>query len=331
MSDPTQEELLGYVLGALEDDEEQSIREQLKADPRLRQELAEVRRRLRALEDTYCELAPPAGLAGRTCAYVASVSGTHTPVPAAGRTMTPLPLLGGVSGGFHTADLLAVCGVGALVVALLLPALAARRFDAQITACQDNLRLVTQALEVYSDNHSGYFPMIPAQGKSSAAGIYAPTLLRSGYLTEDRSLLCPGSSRVQKGRFHVPTVEELEQADAPQLPQLLAEMGGSYGYSLGHVTAGRYQGTRNAHRVRFALVADMPSDRPDHQSFNHGGRGQNVAFEDGHVVFLTSSRPGPQLDDIYVNDAGQVDAGLHADDAVIAPSYVRPVALRSSK
>ena len=291
MSDPTQEELLGYVLGALEDDEEQSIREKLKADPRLRQELAAVRRRLRSLEDTYCELPPPPALALRTCEFVASVAGMPTPA-AAGRTMTPLPLLAGASGGFHTADLLAVCGVGVLAVALLVPALASRRFDAQITACQDNLRLVTQALEVYSDNHSGYFPIIPAGGKSSAAGIYAPTLLHSGYLTEDRWLLCPGSRLVQNGHFHVPSVEELEEADAPQLPQLLAEMGGSYGYSLGHVAAGRYQGAQCPSRPfrpggRHAQrSARPPKPQPRRPRAERGLRGRPCGVPD-----LVAARP----------------------------------------
>ena len=103
-------------------------------------------------------------------------------------------------------------------------------------------------------------------------------------------------------------------------------MGGSYGYCLGHFRNGAYEGTRNRQRSGFAIVADAPSpDQPGHQSRNHGGRGQNVLFEDGHVVFLTCSKPNDSADDIFVNDAGLVAAGLHENDAVIGPSDASPL------
>ena len=62
-------------------------------------------------------------------------------------------------------------------------------------------------------------------------------------------------------------------------------MGGSYGYCIGYVDQGVYQPTRNLGRPGFAIMADAPcEDRPGRQSDNHGGRGQNVLFEDGHVA-----------------------------------------------
>ena len=102
-------------------------------------------------------------------------------------------------------------------------------------------------------------------------------------------------------------------------------MGGSYGYCLGYFDHGVYQPTRNLNRDYFAIMADAPSaDRPDHQSANHGGLGQNVLFEDLHVEFCSTTRPGNGNDDIYANDNNEVAPGLHRDDAVIASSGTAP-------
>jgi hypothetical protein len=102
-------------------------------------------------------------------------------------------------------------------------------------------------------------------------------------------------------------------------------MGGSYGYTLGHFAGGQYRHTRHLRRTSFAIMADAPDPCGGcRASGNHGG-GQNVLFEDGRVVYLTSCQPGEGCDDFYHNDDGQVQAGLHPDDAVIAPSSARPL------
>jgi hypothetical protein len=53
--------------------------------------------------------------------------------------------------------------------------------------------------------------------------------------------------------------------------------------------------------------------------------GQNVLFEDGHVAHLTRRSPEGCGDDIFLNDQGEVSAGMHRDDAVIAPSPAKPI------
>ena len=113
-----------------------------------------------------------------------------------------------------------------------------------------------------------------------------------------------------------------------ELSCIQQKMGGSYGYCLGYFDHGIYHPTRNLNRDYFAIMADTPSaDRPDHQSDNHGGRGQNVLFEDLHIEFCSTSRPAN--DDIYLNDNHEVAAGLNRDDAVIASSGTAPVVLVS--
>lgn len=59
---------------------------------------------------------------------------------------------------FTLAELLVVIGVIGLLVALLLPALAAARRAARTTQCASNLRQIAMALVAYSNNSRGFFP-----------------------------------------------------------------------------------------------------------------------------------------------------------------------------
>ena len=64
---------------------------------------------------------------------------------------------------------------------------------------------------------------------------------------------------------------------------------------------------------------------PDHQSANHGGIGQNVLFEDLHIEFCSTSRPGDGRDDIYTNYQNNVAPGMDRDDSVLASSGTAPL------
>jgi len=327
MSNPVREQLLGYLLGALDEAEQASIEEQLERDPRLRLELAEMREMLRPLEASRDEFAPPPGLASRTCQRVFSAPELsavlpppeHVPVPSVAPTVV-LP-------SFHWSDVTAGATVFFLALILLLPAIQSSRFAGQLEVCQDNLRKIGFALENYSQRHAGYFPAIPAKGKLAAAGVYAPTLLRSGLLTEPQSLICPAAAQRDQRSLTIPSLDELESASEEEASQLRCSMGGSYGYSLGYLHHGEYRSTQNLHRATFALAADAPSAHQDHQSPNHANQGQNVLFEDGRVQFLRSSQLIEGGDDIFVNDNQEVAAGLHLNDAVIAPREARPFVL----
>jgi hypothetical protein len=240
--------------------------------------------------------------------------------------ISPLTVSAGWMGRVRWLDLVMAVGIWLAASLLVLPAIHGNRFASQLAACQDNLRKVGFALQNYSQRHQDFFPLVPAQGRLAVAGIYAPTLLRGGFLTESQTVICPSSTLGSGARFRIPSLDELEKAARDDLPRLRCAMGGSYGYCLGHLRNGAYEGTRNRQRPRFALVSDAPSrEQAGHQSPNHGGRGQNVLFEDGHVDFLTSSKPCDLADDIFVNDAGLVAAGLQEDDAVIGPSDASPL------
>ena len=102
-------------------------------------------------------------------------------------------------------------------------------------------------------------------------------------------------------------------------------MGGSYGYGFGYMDRGVYRGTKNLRRFHFAIMADVPGGLPDWQSFNHGGQGQNVLLEDGHVQFVPTTHLEANADHFFINDRGLVAPGLHLNDSVIGPSDAPPI------
>src|SRR3990170_671350 len=72
MADRAQEQLLGYLLGALGESERESIEDQLGQSPKLLRDLAQVRERLQPLWVAQPDFDPPPGLAARTCKFIAS-------------------------------------------------------------------------------------------------------------------------------------------------------------------------------------------------------------------------------------------------------------------
>lgn len=333
MNERVREQLLGYLLGALEDGEQEALEQQLRHDAELREELAKLHQALRPLRAGKVEFTPPAGLAERTCEAVfapvappLASAAAEEPVRPVPHLREPVPVVGGGGGGWRWIDL--AVGASILVAGFLLifPAIVNSRFQAQITACQENLRQVGVALAQYSLHHNGYFPPVPAEGRLAAAGVYAPTLLEGGYLTEARLVSCPAVAAGRREPLAIPTLSQLKAMEPGEsLTQVQRTMGGDYGYSLGHMVDGVYEPTRNQSRPQFALMADTPNyGQPQFQSLNHGGRGQNVLFEDGRVAFLPTAQPNAEADDVFLNDIGYVAAGTHQNDSVVSASGKRP-------
>jgi hypothetical protein len=326
MSDSVREQVLGYLLGALEDAEMEQVQARLESDRAYRREFAGLRGVVAEIEAAGEEYEPPAGLAERTCALVFA-QGKPSPrrVPR-GPAISPQRAPPSWCGRARWLDATVAAAVFLIAAALTLPAIQSSRFHARLTACRDNLRELGVALAGYSRANHDYFPRVPAEGKLASAGIYAPTLLHDGFLTEARRVCCPDSPLADAGGTRVPTLAELQAAGAEQAARLRQQMGGSYGYCLGYLDHGVLCATKNLNRADFALLADAPrEERADRQSANHGGSGQNVLFEDGHVEFLATSRPAGRIDDIFANDDNLVAAGMHRDDSVIASSGVAPI------
>jgi hypothetical protein len=330
------EDLLGYLLNALDDAERQRVFEALQKDPQLRQELESLRHQLRRLDATNVDFEPPAALAELTCDLVEGYA-EERPLAAPAKRQTRSVGWARVrsaacetcfpSGTWSAADTIVMAGVLLAVSLLFFPAIAGSRYRAQITACGDNLRNLGIALAGYSEQHQGFFPSIPVSGNRSVAGIYAVLLAESERLENPRILLCPGSRwGTQRADFRTPTLAELDQARGPQLFDLQRDMGGDYAYSLGTYSDGYYRPPRHLLRERFALLADAPSlHLPGRQSGNHWGRGQSVMFGDLHVEFLSTPEYEPLGDDVYRNRQGFAEAAADEFDSVLGASNARPL------
>lgn len=322
MSSTEQEQLLGYVLGALEDDEQRHVDARLQREPEFAESLESVRRSLRPLQALPRVYEPPVALAERTCRMVLAERGRAAPLPQLS-ACAPTPRW---AEGFRPVDIAVGLAVFLAAAALIVPAVQSSRFNAQILTCQDKLRQIGVALTQYSERQGGYFPVVPPRGRLATTGIYASLLLEQGLLSQSHQVVCPGSPLAGDREFRVPRLSEVRRVSDESGRELCRRMGGSYGYTLGHIHEGVYRGTRNLRRARFALLSDSPClHMPQLQSMNHSGQGQNVLFEDGHVQFLdTPAAPGSS-DHLFTNDRGRIAPGTHADDSVIVSSMAYPL------
>jgi len=317
--------VLDYLLCALDEPEMEAVKARLESDPVYRRERDRTLAEMARLRGMGRNTVPPPGLAERTCRYLFDPA-RRLRSSLRRRSMTPLPGTPHSPSPLNWADAGVAASIFLIAGLLVLPAINNTRFLARVTTCQNNLRQVGQALTGYSHKNHDVFPAVPAEGNLAAAGIYAPILAEEGFLVEPEWLLCPDSEQAEQKGFRIPSLDELRSAVGQRLSRIRERMGGSYGYCLGYFDHGVYQPTRNLNRDYFAIMADAPSlNRSDHQSDNHGGLGQNVLFEDLHIEFCPTSRPGNGVDDIYANDNYEVAPGLHRDDAVIASSGTAPV------
>jgi len=331
------EDLLGYLLDALDEDERLRVEEALGGDVQLQDELESLRDQLAILEREADEEPPPAGLVERTCAAVEAYRQQTLVSPASAARTQPTAVSRGrfrerpesASGPrrWSLADAVVATGIVLALAMLFFPALANSRFQSRIASCQYNLQRAGQALTDYSESSQGFFPRIPVVGNRAAAGLYAPILVENQYLAETDVLVCPGSRLADNmSQWRVPSLKELDQASGRQLTALQRSMGGSYGYTLGYLENDQYQTPRNEGRAYFALMSDAPSlHMLERRSVNHGGYGQNVLFEDNHVEFVVDC---VAYDRLFVNRDGYAEAGLDESDSVIghsaAPPFVYP-------
>jgi hypothetical protein len=319
------EELVGHLLGALEQAESMEVEKAL-SDPHrgaaLRHDMDRLRLALAPLSRDREPIAPPAGLAARTLGRLAAereaalsrpVSRGLSPAPA----QTRRPTRAWVDRAIMAATALAAC---LLVAPLLLDSIA----QARARRAERNLMRTSAALQGYADTHR-VFPTPPGSGPLSRAGLYAPTLVSEQRLVaDDGALLVPDSELARGGRFRVPSLEELRAAvGTPQFEEMVRTMGGDFGYTLGHRDAtGTLQQNRDRRRGHHPLMADAP-DAGGERSDNHPDGIHHVLFEDGRVQRVLPNDLHED-DHLYKNHDGQVAAGIDDEDAVIGDSHHQP-------
>jgi len=282
----------------------------LAQDARLRGELDLLRTSLSPLEGEPAHHEPPKGLAQRCCKFVFTRDILPTRLSPATSSETLRP-----RHRWSRLDLAVGGAIAAAVAILILPAIYQSRLQAQITACQNNLKDIGLAMSDYSDKHSGYYPAARPGDRLNAVGMWAPTLEDEQFLSRGPALFCPSSD--VDANFRMPHVTELEGMSPAEFAAIAPRLGGSYGYTLGYRDDGNYKTQQNRHRKNFAVISDAPG-RGGTNSPNHGGGGQNVLYDDDHVQLLNGTQVGS--DDIFHNARGEIAPGKHANDAVIVHS-----------
>ena len=113
--------------------------------------------------------------------------------------------------GFTLVELLVVIGMIALLIALLLPALAAARREAQLLKCEAQLRTLGQLMVMHSLDHKGYFPM---------AGHIYPAATTATPEMIDSPVNC-GDAAMQKFDYYCDSGTGTDREVAP-MPEALA-------------------------------------------------------------------------------------------------------------
>ncbi|MCD0461267.1 anti-sigma factor family protein [Roseiconus lacunae] len=342
------EDLLGYLLGALEPDEMQRVSEWLKDNPEGQAELARLERSLRPLEDGFEAIEPPSeDLLARTMAAIPEGI-PPTSDEAVGRdypvTLSDVEL--SRESTRPTSRWNVVDSIGGLLsvatlLALLLPTIAAGRFQARKAACQDNLRsLGTALLQYVTQDHQGRLPQVQPSGPEAFAGVYAIRLHDVGLLPDDQPQWCPSmgvptqpqaviSKPNTAGAYRLPTAGELHQLSVNQLQSVQQYAGGHYAYNLGVIGDQGYSSPQYEGRATFAVMADSPVIGRDANGmattrYAHGERGINVLYENGSVQFVSLDAIDSLRDNPFLNHAGAIEAGVNIDDAALAPSDIPP-------
>jgi len=323
------ENLVGYLLKALDDDTQREVEAHVRADAGAAHRLELLRKALKPLAADALAPEPPPGLWVRTLARVGEQRARELP-----RAPATLPLRQTTvsRARWRRSDVLVAAALLLALLSLVPPGVVKLQRTRDRLHCENNLRLFHQALSAYGDLNGNDFPKIDTTPPLHFAGSFVPQLHEAGVLGPDVSVRCAAADRQAPVRSTRRELQELRQTNRAAFERLVREMAGCYAYTLGYRDAeGNLHGLRREPGTDLIpILADSPPfvqpflPSEEVNSPNHGGAGQNVLHIGGHVSFCTQRRVGPDLDDIYLNQNHQVAAGLSARDTVLGASAAQP-------
>lgn len=312
MSDSMNQQLIGHLLCALDDEEQEWIDERLDHDELCSRELRRWQRRLGCLEALRPEFEPPPGLADRTCRMVAAFGPAPTKAPLPRVTMTPDPSLAGESSGIGWHDVIALGVLMLTALALLGPAIDSGRFNAGLASCQNDMRRFGMALTQYGEQHGETITELADGGKLTAAGLAAADLLAGAAESTNQKHLCPETWLAAQGTIRLPSSSDGNSV-VPPTPGTSVPGDSFYSadicacdyYSPENDWSGAWRtGTLDGHGNRLpadtAILADDPSvDLPGLRPRGHRGRGRNLLFRNGRVTFVPCTTADEPFDPVF--------------------------------
>jgi hypothetical protein len=322
--DTMDENLLGYLLDALDLDVRRGVEAHLRLHPEARVRLAELRQLLAPLDADADADEPPPGLAASTLARVAEHRGRGSPIaPRLSRRQFGAP----GRRGARRADLVVASLILILSAGMGMTWLGRQWRDYRVLACQNNLHGIWTALQVYADGHpegGGAFPRVEAEPPRNFAGVYAPILADAGAMNADVPTACPAQSKRSPTICSLAELDDLSRRRPDEYHALTRDLGGDYAYSLGYREGDELMGLRRDSGNLLPILADRPRTDGRGNSPNHGGAGQNVLYIGGQVRWCVEPTVGVDRDDIYLNLKNRVLAGEHQLDTVLGPSEAAP-------
>jgi hypothetical protein len=339
MTSPSQEHLLGFLLGALEPAEHERLEREIAENPALTRQLEALSEQLSPLEAARQTHVPPVGLATRVCSFVFENCSSLAPsAESEGQLVSPARhgLAAAMSSeaefadnraGWSLADLVVAAGIFIAAAMLFFPAIANSRYHAQLAQCQHNLRDLGYAFTQFANqNPGGELPLPAMSGNRAAAGIQAVTLREQGFLDRDNVVYCPAAPLSRElAALPRPSFAEIDAAIGAQWAELVRRAGGTFAHSLGYRSGGRYGCRQGECNSNYVLAADAPVGVvPNLVSNHHDGRGQNVVYIDCRVAYVLGCGTLDCGDSIFWNSDRQIAAGDGPRDSVVATSGTRP-------
>ncbi|MEZ6089534.1 MAG: hypothetical protein R3C05_16195 [Pirellulaceae bacterium] len=313
------EDLLGYLLGALEPDEERRVERLLQRDPVARQELARIEASLKVFDHDETAFTPPDDLIAKTMDFIDASRADRASTPSA---MLMEPLRNGElerrpasNRRWRIPDAL-VAVVSMIVLAgLVFPAMLQQRFEARRSHCQQNLQELGTSLAHFAINDpQRQLPNIDLEGPLAFAGVFMVKLKEAELLDRENSIWCPSQDQPET-YVAIPSISELQSASLSKLTRLQAVSGGHLAYSLGVMDGEEYRSPRYEARSTFAILGDAPIRGLNGAQWAHEGRGYNLLYEDGRVRFVSNDVPLQLYDHPFVNLENRAEAGLNINDA----------------
>lgn len=316
------ENLVGYLLNALDPDEHRAVEAYLSENAEARAKLERLERALVPLAADAEAPAPPPGLALAAIGRIAE----HKCRPLPPAPPPPRNQIGPTGWRWsRRADVLAAAALLVFVGGLGLPFLMRAWHGRDRVACENNLRTFWGALQTYSTRTpGGAFPMVEEKGPSSVAGAFIPMLREAGALNGDAvTVACPGQGRrVVAPQYGLADLAAAYENGGDGFEQMARELAGDYAYSLGYRQGPTLVGLRDASGGELPILADRAAGSGN--SLNHGGAGQNVLRIDGTVRWATKPTAGVANDNIYINQHNLLRAGDNRTDTVLGPGDARP-------